>query len=317
MSSPLISVVVLAYNQFEQTTGPCLQSLSPWFEDHDIEFIVYDNASPDGSGELTAQWCKPHPALRFVQSPTNLGYAGGMNAAAQLARGEWLFLVNNDTQFPEHTLDALKQVLKSAPPHMAMIGPVTNSAGNGQRLYDPGKSKDEWLDLGAWIHQNPNHLLLPTYKCDFFCIAIRRHVWQQLNGLDSLFGMGYFEDFDFSLRVREAGFEQSITEDVFIYHQGSASFKVSNQYRDLMKKNKTIIQQKHPGMKFEHVRKYNLEALQYKLGSAPLSAEDWGAFKEDPRNHIRWSTLHSDTPRSLLKKWVWRRKVKWIENEFF
>ena len=111
MKQPFISVVVLAYNQFERTTLPCLQSLTPWFEDDDFEFIVFDNASPDGSGEKAKDWCIHHPQLNFVQSNTNLGYAGGMNAAAALAQGQWLFLVNNDTEFPAHALEALKTVL--------------------------------------------------------------------------------------------------------------------------------------------------------------------------------------------------------------
>lgn len=240
MTQPMISVVVLAYNQFERTTLPCLNSLIPWLGDPDLEFIVYDNASPDGSSAKVQQWCSEHPTVRFIQSPSNLGYAGGMNAAVSHAHGHWFFLVNNDTEFPAHTLDALKRVLSNAPPHMAMIGPVTNAAGNGQRLYDPGKSKQDWLELGQWLNTNPTGLLLPTYRCDFFCIAIRRDAWDRLNGLDTVFGMGYFEDFDFSLRLRDAGYEQAITEDVFIYHQGSATFSQSSSMSQLIKKKQAI-----------------------------------------------------------------------------
>ena len=199
---------------------------------------MFDNASPDGSGRLAQAWCINHPQIKFVQSDTNLGYSAGMNSAAELAQGQWLFLVNNDTEFPAHALEALKTVLKAAPSNTAMVGPVTNSAGNGQRLYDPAKSKEEWLELGAWLNTHPTGMLLPTYRCDFFCIAIRRDVWGILKGLDPIFGMGYFEDFDFSLRLRAKGFEQSITEDVFVFHQGSATFQSSKKTKALIKCNK-------------------------------------------------------------------------------
>ncbi len=304
MTQPMISVVVLAYNQFERTTLPCLNSLIPWLGDPDLEFIVYDNASPDGSSAQVQQWCSEHPTVRFIQSPSNLGYAGGMNAAVSHAHGHWFFLVNNDTEFPAHTLDALKRVLSNAPPHMAMIGPVTNAAGNGQRLYDPGKSKQDWLELGQWLNTNPTGLLLPTYRCDFFCIAIRRDAWEKLNGLDPIYGMGYFEDFDFSLRLRDAGFDQAITEDVFIYHQGSASFINEKKLKTLLKENKKKIKERFPKVNFKHARRNNLDIL------TNFYIQN---MENDHRLSIRVNALELDRPRSTFKKILW--EIKCIERK--
>jgi GT2 family glycosyltransferase len=300
MNAPLISIVVLAYNQFERTTLPCLESLKSGFDDADLEFIVFDNASPDGSGQQAREWCENHASVTFIQSDSNLGYAGGMNAAASHAKGTWLFLVNNDTEFPHHALNALKTVLRNAPNQMAMIGPVTNAAGNGQRLYDPSKSKEEWLELGAWLNSHPTGMLLPTYRCDFFCIAIRREAWQQLNGLDTIFGMGYFEDFDFSLRLREAGLEQAITEDVFIYHQGSATFKISDQIKALMKRNKSIMKKIHGRVHFFHVRRCNYELLKLMVR--------WPDRTEamTRRINLRVKSLEKDMPKSIFKKAHWK-----------
>ncbi len=296
MKSPLISVVVLAYNQFERTTLPCLQSLTRWFRDDDFEFIVFDNASPDGSGVKAHTWCAEHPEVKFVQSASNLGYAGGMNSAATHANGQWLFLVNNDTEFPAHALDALKTVLRTAPANMAMIGPVTNAAGNGQRLYDPSKTKEEWLELGAWLNTNPTGLLLPTYRCDFFCIAIRRDAWDQLRGLDTVFGMGYFEDFDFSLRLGDAGFDQSITEDVFIYHQGSATFSHDQTTTKLIRKNKKIIRKRFGNIIFTHARKSNLQIL-----NKTYTKKN----QNNIRLKIRLDALSIDKPKSIFKRIWW------------
>ena len=82
-TSPLISVVVLGYNHFDRTTGPCLESLESWISDPDIEIIVFDNASPDGSGKPTEQWCDRHPGTIFCASAQNLGYAGGIADVAR------------------------------------------------------------------------------------------------------------------------------------------------------------------------------------------------------------------------------------------
>ncbi len=310
MMAPLISVVVLAYNQFERTTLPCLNSLIPWLGDPELEFIVYDNASPDGSGPLAHDWCHAHPSVQFIQSPINLGYAGGMNAAAEHAKGKWLFLVNNDTEFTPHSIDALKQVLKSAPSNMAMIGPVTNAAGNGQRLYDPNKTREEWLKVGAWLNTHPTGMLLTTYRCDFFCIAIRRDAWDHLNGLDPLFGRGYYEDFDFSLRLRDAGFDQTITEDVFIYHQGSATFSQADEVKQLIKLNKSLMKKRHPRMRFLHVRNCNLQMLQgYLKHPDRLKSEEF-----IKRFTLRKVALQLDLPKGFLKRMAWKIKISQLSR---
>jgi GT2 family glycosyltransferase len=304
---PLISLVILGYQNFERVTRPCLESLVPWFNDLEIEVIIVDNGSADGSAEKTKLWCAQHTRLTCHLSKTNLGFAGGMNWGASHAHGKWLFLINNDTIFPVKAIDALKQVLLDAPKNIAMIGPVTNSAGNGQRLWRPDASHTHWLEIGRWLHEHPTRLLMPTYRCDFFCIAIRSDVWVQLSGLDTSFSLGYYEDFDFSLRLRSLGFDQKITEDVFILHLGSASFQATKSARDLMKRNKKRLKAKHPSASFEHTRLGNLSILEKYIEYRKM-----GQWNEDlsTREQLRIRALIDDAPRSPIKKWIWNNKIR-------
>ena len=304
---PLVSLVVLGFRNFDLTTRDCLDSLRPWLDDPQIEVLVVDNGSPDDSAEKTAQWCAEHPQARCLISETNRGFAGGMNFGASHAKGQWLLLVNNDTLFPAAALDALKQVIREAPADVAMLGPVTNAAGNGQRLWKPGATREEWLDVGAWLNQHPTHLLMPTYRCDFFCIAIRRDAWDALDGLDLSFGLGYYEDFDFSLRLAKAGYRQMITEDVFILHTGSATFKGNAAARALMKRNKKLLRTKHPDARFEHTRLGNLTVL--RAYGETKAAGGWSP-ELGARLRLRQGALLGDAPRSPIKKWLWVRKIK-------
>ncbi len=306
MNSPLLSLLVLGFRNFDITTRACLDSLTPWLQDPDVEVLVMDNGSPDDSAVKTAAWCESHPAVRCLLSPDNLGFAGGMNWGASHASGQWLLLVNNDTLFPPHALDALKRVIRDAPPDVAMLGPVTNSAGNGQRLWKPGATQQEWLEIGAWINRNPTRHLMPTYRSDFFCIAIRRDVWEQLDGLDLSFGLGYYEDFDFSLRVRNAGYQQAITEDVFVFHEGSASFQGDKRARELIKRNKKILMAKHPDVRFEHTRLGNLAVIQEYL---QLKEEGRWSNELQARWLLRYGALEGEAPRSFLKRLIWRQRV--------
>jgi GT2 family glycosyltransferase len=306
VSVPLLSLVLLGYQKFEQTSSPCLESLRPWFDDPEIEVLALDNASPDGSGERMRRWCAAYPSVSFMQSEYNRGFAGGMNWGAQQARGQWLLLVNSDTEFAPQALDALKPVLRQVSSKVAMIGPVTNAAGNGQRLWRPEADKEEWLRIGATLHACPSGHLMPAYRCDFFCIAIRADVWRQLGGLDLAFGLGYYEDFDFSLRLRKAGWEQAITEDVFVYHQGSASFMASKEARALMKHNKKLLQAKHKDAQFDHTRLGNLQVMQ-EYQRLKLAGK-WTEQLEQ-RWILRIRALAGDTPRRWWKSWMWRKRI--------
>lgn len=306
MSAPLLSLVVLGFRNFDVTTRACLESLVPWLDDPEIEVLVLDNGSPDDSAQKTAAWCAAHPQVKCLLSDSNRGYAGGMNWGAAQASGRWLLLVNNDTIFPAGTLDALKQVVREAPPDVAMLGPVTNAAGNGQRLWKPGATQDEWLEMGRWLNAHPTHQLMPAYRCDFFCIAIRRDAWDQLGGLDLAFGLGYYEDFDFSLRLTQAGYRQMITEDVFILHVGSATFQGSKSARELIKRNKKLLRSKHPQARFEHTRLGNLAVLQT---YQDLKSRGQWTPELEARAQLRLGALAGDAPRSLLKRWLWRRKI--------
>lgn len=305
--SVLLSVVVLGYRNFNATTLPCLESLVPWFADPEIEMLVIDNGSPDDSRELTDAWCTRHLQVKCLLSNDNRGYAGGMNWGAAQATGQWLLLVNNDTVFPTGAIDALKKVIREAPGDVAMLGPVTNAAGNGQRLWKPAATQADWLEIGHWLNDHPTHRLMPTYRCDFFCIAIRRDVWEQLGGLDPAFGLGYYEDFDFSLRLTQAGYRQMITEDVFILHAGSATFQGDAKARALMKRNKKLLRSKHPQARFEHTRLGNLAILR---AYQDLRASGVWTSELQARWDLRHGALLGDAPRSLVKRWLWQRKVE-------
>jgi GT2 family glycosyltransferase len=304
---PVLSLIVLGYGNFESVTKACLESLVVWGTNPSIEILVVDNGSLDNSAILTARWCAEHAGFRCLLSDTNRGFAGGMNWGASYAAGEWLLLVNNDTVFPVHALDAFLRVVEDAPVAVAMLGPVTNAAGNGQRLWNPSASHADWLQIGEWINDHPTGEFMPTYRCDFFCIAIRKVVWDLLGGLDTAFGLGYYEDFDFSLRLRKAGFEQAITEDVFVLHVGSATFGATSAARNLIKRNKKLLREAHPDARFEHTRLGNIAILERYVEL--LNGNQWTS-KLQQRLKMRLGALTGDAPRSLLKRLLWKLKTK-------
>lgn len=301
---PMLSLVVLSFRNFETTTGPCLASLADAIGDVQIQLILVDNGSDDDAAAHCVAFAARHPSVVYLPVLHNLGFAGGMNAGVAATLGNWLGLVNSDTLFPSGAIPALLVAIQSAPSDVASIGPVTNAAGNGQRLPLPGLPMQQVVAIGAKAMRSPTGLLTPTYRSDFFCVAVRRAVWQQLGGLDPVFGLGYYEDFDFSLRLAARGYRQVIAEDVFVAHVGSASFsEMGATQKSLMKRNRQLLLERHPGVVFEHVRAGNAQALRYLLARARESG-----WTDGMRQRAAWrsAALLRDEPKSLFKRWRWR-----------
>ena len=305
MTKPYIDLILLSYGKFATTTKPCLDSLLADCANENFRLTVIDNCSPDNSADEIREYLKPYPHVRTHFLKENIGFAGGMNYGDSMAKGEWLLLVNSDTIFAPGSLTALYHTLQSQLADIGMVGPITNAAGNGQDYKISGNAS-EVLAQAHFVQQFPCHTLIPCYRLDFFCVAIRRSLWEQLHGLDPIFGLGYYEDTDFSMRAKATGSCILICEDAFVYHVGGASFSTNPKARQLIKRNKKIFLRRHPHAALHHKREGNLAVLEE---YARLRKE--GIWNEglEIRSKLRNEALRTDLPRSTIKKWLWQRKV--------
>jgi GT2 family glycosyltransferase len=312
MTPHFIDLILLCYGKFATTTKPCLDSLLTDCNNKDFRLTVIDNGSYDGSAEDLKEFLKPYPHVRVLCLKDNIGFAGGMNYGVSLADAEWIFLICNDTIFTPGSLLALFKTLHELPEDIGLVGPVTNAAGNGQEYPIKGSTK-EILGQAKLFQQSPCHALTPSYRLDFFCVAIRKSIWDQLHGFDPVYGKGYYEDTDFSMRAKSAGSKMVICEDSFVFHTGSATFSTDPDTRKLIKRNKKIFMHRHPNASLLHKRQCNLAALEEyaKLHQSGL----WNnglAF----RAKLRIEALLTDLPRSPIKKWLWQRKIQKILSYF-
>ena len=102
MKDPLVSIISLNYNQTE-VTCEFLRSLHI-LEYNNYEVLIVDNASDENP---ESEFKVVYPNLQFIRSESNLGYAGGNNLGIRKARGEYLFIVNNDTEVTSLLLNVL------------------------------------------------------------------------------------------------------------------------------------------------------------------------------------------------------------------
>lgn len=107
----MVSILILSWNTCELLRA-CLASIREHCAALNHEVIVLDNASHDGSAQMVRE---EFPEVRLLEEPENLGFAAGNNRAYEVARGEWIWLLNSDTEVFEGASEALVEFLQTHP----------------------------------------------------------------------------------------------------------------------------------------------------------------------------------------------------------
>ncbi|MEY4454379.1 MAG: hypothetical protein RI951_973 [Pseudomonadota bacterium] len=304
-----LSAVILGYGNFDETSKKCLDSLINEARENNVTLLAVDNGSPDDSAVKLKNYQINHPSLQIQINSDNLGFGGGMNHAVSYLDSEWVLLINSDIIFPPQSLSRLINSLRNCPSEFGIVAPLTNNAGNEQCIHVPGFSTENIIQNASAIIDNPCGVMTPAYRADFCCVAIKTELWKKLNGLDSQYGKGYYEDFDFSLRAKEIGYQCVVSEDSFVYHHGSLSFKANPAQKALIHKNKSIFLGRHPQAKLPHQRECNLSAINFYATQKLTSAIQI-------RLNLRLELMKKIMPKSFFKKLLWRKKIKNIENYY-
>lgn len=227
----LTSVVIVNWNTREMTKDGI--SLVRRHTDIKHEIIVVDNGSTDGSVEMIKNLGAPDLKPVFLQE--NLGFAGGNNCGIETAKGEFICLLNSDAFVTPGWLHGMQLCMHRT--GADMVGPWTNKC------------------KGIQSHQR-RHLIVPKWLrkyrevdyLSFFCVLIHRRVFDRIGYLDERFGLGTFEDDDFCLRARRAGFKLVVDSRSWVWHEAHATMNANNlQDSDLIKTNRLIFEEKWKG----------------------------------------------------------------------
>lgn len=292
------SVIVLGYNRFRETTERCLASLAQDANFNSWEVLLVDNGSDAENRQAFVEAQARYPGIRLLHIERNAGYPGGMNAGLRNVQGDPIYLVSSDVLIPPDTIGRLNEAFHSHP-RAGLIGPVTNAAGNEQRILAEAESDLATLRQGQAFAEAGVGNCVSAYRLDFCCVGLRRDVYAKLGGFDEKFIPGYYEDFDYSLMARKAGFELLIAENAFVFHEGGGTFgKVSAEKKALIARNKRYFLEKHGrNTLMPHVRDGNLAILeQYaKQAEAAMSPPVLRIG-----NRLKLAAL--DVPRSFFKR---------------
>jgi GT2 family glycosyltransferase/glycosyltransferase involved in cell wall biosynthesis len=238
---PKASILIVSYNNHELTTA-CIESVLRNSMHPNLEVIVVDNASTDGSREKLE--ALRDDRVRVLLNDENVGFAAANNQALQHASGTYIVLLNNDTVVPRGWLPRMLRQLED--PQIGLAVAVTNFSGNESRIDVPYDTIEEMLPFADHYMREHDGERFDIRVAAMYCVGMRRDVYETVGLLDEHFAIGMFEDDDYSHRVRLAGFRVVCAEDVFVHHIGQASFSklTPEAYDALWKRNQAYFEEK-------------------------------------------------------------------------
>jgi GT2 family glycosyltransferase len=220
MSEPPATIIVLAWNQW-QLTERCLETLAAT-DLAGAEVMVVDNGSTDETPDRLARisW------VRTLRLPRNLGFVRGNNAGiAAAAPGSDIVLLNNDVELTQH--DWLRRLAACAhsSPDVGVVG-CRLVLPDGRLLHAGTYIMPDTVwgqQVGSLERDVRQHTGTEEVQgIVFACAYIRREVLDAIGGL-ALDFESYFEDTDFCMRARQAGWKTLLCGDVTLIHDEHGS----------------------------------------------------------------------------------------------
>ncbi|MDI9929500.1 glycosyltransferase family 2 protein [Rhodococcus sp. IEGM 1354] len=225
-SSVAVTAIIVTYNS-SAVIKDCLSLLQ---SNPEIEVIVFDNASLDGTVELMK---REYKNVKVIEHDRNLGFAGAVNRAAEEASGDAILLLNPDAIISGSTVIAMYKTLHSDD-SIGVIAPTLRQPAGHLTVREGGREPNLWRvlchfsGLSRFSHRirtfEGAYLLhvhgLNTRDVDWVsgaCMMVKSELWSSLGGLSDRWFM-YAEDIEFCLRARECGLRVVMSADFDATH---------------------------------------------------------------------------------------------------
>lgn len=215
-----LSIIIVNYNGLADT---CALIDSIPFND-EMEVIVVDNASKEDEASIIAQ---RYPQIKTIRSDKNLGFAGGNNVGVKAAKGNYFFLINNDTLFKDFNVDALIDLFESSP-QIGIVCPKIRFAWGNNLIQFAGYTplskitvRNKSIGYGEEDHGQYNKAHLTPYAHGA-AMLIKRDAIEKVGLMPECYFL-YYEELDWSMMFIRAGYQIWYEPACTIYHKESQS----------------------------------------------------------------------------------------------
>lgn len=243
----LVSLITINLNQ-NAVTEALLDSLIAKNKYANIEIIVVDNASTINP---VPHWETKYPGILFIRSEKNLGFTGGNNLGITYAKGDYLFVINNDTEVTETLIERLVATLDEHP-EIGVISPKINYFDQQDVLQYTG-----YTDMNYYTARNQcigqfekdkgqyDYLTGKTGYAHGAAMLVRREAMEKAGVLSDNFFI-YYEELDWCERIKKAGYEVWVNMQALLYHKESMTVGKQSAFKEYyMNRNRILFNRKH------------------------------------------------------------------------
>lgn len=220
----LTSIITVNYNQPEVTIA-LLNSITKNHVGTPVEVILIDNGCLENHHQA---FLKAFPDLIYIRSDKNLGFAGGNNLGIKIAKGDFLLLLNNDTEITANLITELSSELESND-EIGLISPLLlyfdspdtiQYAGFSEMNYVTGRNRAiSFMDMNTGQY---NHISKETGYCHGAAMMCRREDLLSVGLMEEQFFL-YYEELDWCEKFKRIGKKMWFTGRTKVYHKESMS----------------------------------------------------------------------------------------------
>ena len=206
-------VVILNYNRTLDTIG-CLKALNM---DGDFQVMVVDNGSPTNT---LIPILTRFPGVRIIRNEKNRGYSGGMNAGLRTVtalNARYICVLNNDARFSADSLKLLTEAM-DRDPHLAALSPAIYRLDAPTQPWFLGGILDERSGMAEHHNLMPNAALSNQPWLSGCALVLREQAIRTVGDFDERY-YAYWEDVDWSVRARAAGWRLALHREAIAYHR--------------------------------------------------------------------------------------------------
>ncbi|GEM_PF-984592 len=230
MQLPSCDIILLSWNN-PHLLKNCVESVLK-NTDSPARLIIVDNGS-DAQTVRYLQSLKGTASLpvEILYNPTNEGFAKGNNRGIRHSTAPYVCLLNNDTVVAPGWLGILIEAAQTNP-IIGIVNPTSNSFGGG-----PSESNLASVEAYARSRMEPARLI-EMGSAIGFCFLIKRAVIDSVGLLDEQYEKAYYEDIDYCLQAKKAGFICVMATGAYVYHVEKASSGGKTKNADFIQKNR-------------------------------------------------------------------------------
>ena len=216
-------IIVPVWNELE-STKKCVENVKD-NTSYPYTLIAIDNGSDKPTEKYLKELKNSFSNFKLIRNEKNLGFVKAINQGMQVSNSDYVCLLNNDAYVTKDWLKNLIQTVESGPSNIGIANPTSNVFG----AKGPDGEKFSYQEIDS---------------AKGFSMLIKKEVLKKIGFFDEIYGIGYFEEKDFSKRAIQAGYICIRAKSSFVFHKDKLTFDKLKDRDKIFKENETIYNKK-------------------------------------------------------------------------